>query len=402
MSVILKRLGRSLNVLLEPEQSFAAQIRARTPAANTELVVQHAKINIEYSVLCSKIACEWSSNTLEFREQMEEALQTAELLEMIYRDYMDVPRESDRLQKEQALMRAWLNREGVTRQTEANQLYVSKWIRENTAFVNLPRLFTVRARRLLMAIAPLTEAASPYRQSMQAIDQYAAPFLSHLAWLYFIPRITDHLVMIVKHTIEHDGMTDEEKALGWQTRLKLQLQARWPDLSNDLPWMIANCVSCFVLVGPLLPYSIILSICMQFYEIIQVICLYVLETNNLHQQRDDYISARNENPADSEEYRTVDAYIEHLNRRIDYETDRLWIPIINATVLLLAIILAAPIFAPGYAVAGGVIAVSSTIGAYAARKYVESEKPPANLFQLLDNAPSNADGEREHAFDNPR
>lgn len=399
MSVIFKRLERSLNAPPQSGHSFFDYIKTPSFTSKTELVIQHAKINIEYSVLCSKIACEWPSQTADVKKQMiEDALQTAQLLEIIYRDYLDVPREVDRLKKEQMLMRAWLNRESLLQHEDANTLYVSKWIRENTSYVNLPRLFAVRTRRLLMAIVPLTNAASAYHQSMQAIDQYAAPFFLHLAWLYFIPRITDNLVMILKHTIEHDGMTDEEKALGWQTRLWIQLQTRWPDLSNDLPWMIANCFSCFVLVGPLLPYNSILSICMQFYEIAQSYCIYHVEMNHLQQQRADYINARDENPEDSEEYRALDAYIQHLNKRIDYEGDRLFIPVINTTVLLLAIILAAPIFAPGYAVAGGVIAVMSTVGAHAAKKYVESEKPPSHLFQLLDPLPDNDRNEPEHSF----
>lgn len=385
MSVILKRLARSLNLSIGPEQSFASVLNTRPFASNTDLVIQHARINIEYSVLCSKIACEWSSQSPMLKQQMNEALETAELLEMIYRDYLDVPREISRLQKEQQLMRAWLNNDGMARHQEANTLYVSKWIRDQTVYLNLPRLFAVRARRLLMAIVPLTTANSAYHQSMQTFDRYAAPFFSHLAWLYFIPRITNHLVMILKHTIEHDGMTDEEKALGWQTRLWVQLQGRWPDLSNDLPWLIANSFSCFVLVGPLLPYNIILSICMQFFEIAQSFSIYVVEMNYLYQQRAEYINARDDYTEDSEDYQQLDAYIEHLNKRIDYESHRLLISVVNTSILLLAIILAAPIFAPGYAVAGGVIAVSSTIGTYAARQYVDSEKPQSNLFQLLDN-----------------
>lgn len=390
MSVILKRLVKTLSIQLKSDQSVFDQIKNHLASSAPELVILHAQINIEYSILCSKIAYEYSSPPAQqLKTQIEEALQIAELLEMIYRDYLDVPREIERLNKEQRLMSAYLSDERRNLQAETQTLYVSKWVRDQSSYINLPRLFAVRARRVLMAIVPLTDTASYYHQSMQAIDQYAAPFFSHLAWLYFIPRIANHLVMIIKHTFEHGGMTVQEKALGWPTRLKIQLQARWPDLSNDLPWMIANSVSCFVLIGPLLPYNIILSICMQFYEIAQATCQYYIELNHLYQQRDDYISMRDLNLKDTEEYRTIDTYIVHLNKRIDYETNRLLIPIVNTTVLLLAIILAAPVFTPGYAVAGGVIAVTSTIGAYAAKKYVESERPPGNLFQLLNNPPCN-------------
>lgn len=385
MSVILKRLEKTLNISVNSGQSFLDAVKQSAFMSKADLVVQHAKINIEYSVLCSQIAYEWFNSTdiKKREEQIKDALATAALLEMIYRDYLDVPEEVDRLQKEQALMRAWLKKETINKNTTTNTLYVSKWIRENTSAINLPRLIAVRARRLLMAIAPLTDATSAYHQSMQAIDQYAAPFFSHFSWLIFIPRIADHLLMIVKHTVEHDGMTEGEKALGWQTRFMIQLKARWPDLSNDLPWMIANVLSCFVLVGPLLPYNTILSICMQFYEIVQVFCIYYASIDNLQQQRDDYISARDQETKDSDAYNTLNDYIKHLKKRLDYDANRLWIPIINASALLLALILAAPIFAPGYAVVGAILAVSSSFGAMYAKTCVESQMPPGNLLQLL-------------------
>lgn len=406
MSVIFNRLERSLNLSLRPGESLTEHFRNRTPELNAELVIQHAQINIEYAVLCSQITCEWSNNhTPAFRQNVEHALETAGLLEIIYDDYLDLPREVERLRKEQRFMRAWLNRENIDTTHHSDQSYIEEDIHKLTVKINLPRLFLLRTKRLLMAIVPLTATNSSYYRTMKAVDPYLAPLFSHVAWCIFIPRIACHLFLILKHTIEHDGMSNEEKAMGVANRLSVQLMARWVDLTNDIPWLMANCVSCFLLVGPLLPYNIVLSIAMQFYEIAQSMLIYLVELHHLHEQQKHYINARDAQPAGSEAYLKFNNYLVHLGKRIDYESARLFIPVVNTTILLLAIVLAAPIFTPACAVAGGAIAVSSTIGTWFVKNYyVESPstKPPNHLFQLLENAAhaSPHQNQNDWGFDN--
>lgn len=387
MSAISKRLAESFEIYFpedESQETLTTYINALSSSSRAKLVSHHAQINIEYSILCSKIAIELEQNgPINLNAQIQEALNTAQLLEIVYRDYLNVPREIDRLRQEQNALRAWLG----SAQDEislASSSYLSKKIRETTANINLSRLFAVRLKRLLVAIAKVSDQGSVFRESILNFDaNYAAPFFSHLAWLYFLPRIATNLAMIVKHTIPFEGMSEAEKNLGWQNRFFIQLNIRWPDLSNDIPWCIANFLSCFLLVGDLLTYGIIFSVIMQVYEVAQASMIYYVELKNLHQQRAEYQKLLDLALPESDDYHQFTAFLLHLDQRIDYETWRLWIPVVNTSILLLAVVISTPIFAPGFAVAGALLAVSTTIGSYEARKHHENNKPASHLFQLL-------------------
>lgn len=355
----------------------------------TELVLHHAQMNIEYGILCSKIASDLTAkkNETECIDQIRTALKMAELLENIYGQYLNCPREKNRLKKEREALRNWIeNGPSPKDVAPAPQKYVSKTIREETPTFNLPRLFLVRVKRLLLAIEKLTDASSSYSQNIKKFDKnYAAPILGKLSWLIFLPRITINLAMMLKHTVAHPWMSNEEKALGAFKRFQIQWDARWNNLSNDIPWCIANYASVAVFTGSLQPYGIILSILMQIYEVAQAWMVWHREIKNLKEQRVAYSllrTAASKNP-NGAAYKEANDYIEHLDKRIHYDNKRLFIPTLNTLVLLIAILLSAPIFSPGYAVLGGIIAVSTTIISYRAGKQHEKTKPPNGLFELL-------------------
>lgn len=394
MSTILHRLNHSFSLPIKTghtTQDIKHSIRTLSHEKRTQLILQHAKINLEYNVLCSKIASEFASNPADLQEQIAAALKTAELLEIIYRDYLVVPREINRLKEEQRALRQWLDLKpsiARSKKKSAEETYTSETIRGGTGLVNLPRLFTVRLRRLLVAISVMTSATSDYHQTVSNIDSYLGPALSTIAWLYFIPRIADNLAMMMKHTISHPWMSEEEKELGWQTRLRIQFNARWQELSNDIPWMIGNTLGCFVFVGTLLPYAIVLALVMQCYEVIQSYIIYQTEIDNLEEQRQEYQTLLYRSIPGSEENKQIAAYLQHLEKRIEYEKKRVWLPLRTALILMLAISLAAPIFSPVFAVLGGIIAVLVTIHGYRARKALEKQKPSGNqLFGLLNPPP---------------
>jgi hypothetical protein len=395
MSILLKRIEQSFGLVISgslDHAQIAVNIWELPKQSRTDLVRHYAQINIEYNVLCSQIAIELTAgeSATKLRTQIEEALRIAELLETLYKSYLDIPRELHRVQKEQRLLRLWLALSPKQIDTALSPVYTSKLIRESTSNLNLYRLFSVRLRRLLMAITPLTNTTSTYYRSMKQVDKFAGPFFSHLAWLYFIPRISINLAMCFKHTFEHNDMSNEEKGIDWTTRLKIQLFARWPDLLNDIPWLIANAVSCFLFIGAYAPYGIVLSICMQFYEVAQAVGQHYIEIQHLQEQCAEYANLRDACEKNSEEYKNFDTFIKHFEQRIDYESKRLLIPIVNASVLLVAIIFAAPVFSPGFAVAGGVIAVLITIISYLAKKELEKHKPASNLFQLIEKSSPNS------------
>ena len=393
MSTVLRRLEQSFQLSIGTQQSkeaIALSIKnVLSNEARAQLILHHAKINFEYNVLCSKIALEFESTTdvYKLHEQMQEALRLAELLEIIYRDYLEVPREIARLRREQRLIRQWLGLAPAPSEIKEPKRYASEAIRSETGNINLYRLFSVRLRRFLVAISAVANSSSSYRDVMNGVDSYVGPFLNRLACVYFIPRIANNLAMMIKHTIRHPWMSDEEKNLDWQTRFRIQFNSRWQDLSNDLPWMAVNVVGWVVLTGSLLPWGIVLSIAIQIYEVIQTCALYLVDQHNLKLQRDEYEQLLLNAAPGSEEHQQITDYIKHLDERIDYEEKRLWLPIRNALVLLIAISLVAPIFSPWCAVLGGVIAVLITIKGYIDRTELEKTKPAGNLFDLLKPTP---------------
>jgi biopolymer transport protein ExbB/TolQ len=391
MHIILKRLTDSFALSIaisDSHQDIAQKITNLSAIKRAALVNHHTKINVEYAILCSKIASQYTtqSHSNACRAELEAALKINQLLMVLNQTYLSVPREVQRLQKEEQRLQQWLSPDLQENQQIPTNSYASQSIREWTATVNLPRLFSVRLRRLLVAIARVQQESSSYRQYMLEMDtQYFGPFFSHLAWLYFIPRVANNLAMIVKHTISNPFMHPEESALSWQTRLKTQLQARWPDLSNDVPWLIANFLTCFVLVGELLPWAILLGVCMQFYEIAQAATVCYMELHHLDELHEDYLKLLTKTSMESPEHQPYLDFISHLTKRYAHEKRRLRIPVVNTSILLIAIILAVPIFPAAYAVIGGIIAVLATIWAYTARKQLEKhpEKPVNDLFQRL-------------------
>ncbi len=393
MGAVLERLERSFQFHVDTQESKEAiALSLKNVLSNesrTQLILHHAKINFEYNVLCSKIALEFQSTTAvhSLLEQMKDALKTAELLEIIYRDYLDVPREVARLRKEQRLIRQWLGIAGDPNDVQSQKRYASEFIRGNTVFVNLPRLFSVRLRRLLVAMSAVTDRSSSYRDIINRIDRYAGPFFNRLACVYFIPRIANNLVMMIKHTMQHPWMSDDEKCLDWQTRFRIQFNSRWQDLSNDLPWMAANVAGWLALTGTLLPWGIVLLIGIQLYEVLQTCALYLVDQHNLKLQRAEYEKLLLNTVAGSEEHKKMAGYIKHFDARIDYEEKRLWLLIRNALVLFVAISLAAPLFSPWFAVLGGVIAVLISIKGYKDKIALEAKKPGGNLFALLQSTP---------------
>lgn len=394
MSVIQTRLKQSFSFFLDarqPKETIKSHINALSGDKRKELMSYHTQLNLEYNVLCSKIACDLEANADIFilRKQMRDALKTSELLEVIYQDYLDTPKEKDRLKREQRALLQWLYLDPNEHDAPEKITYLEDWIRENTSYFNLPRVCLVRFRKLILALAPFIDSESLYNQTIQPVDHYVAIFLTNLACFYFLPRLLDNLAMIVKHTTKHETMTEEEKALGWRTRLHIQLCLRWVELTSDLLWLIDNIISMFIIVGPLLPIRIAYSMCMQLVDITMACIQKNIEIEALDQQRNEYIKCRDEAFCDSDEYEQIVAFIEHFDRRIQYENTMLWIPIINSCILLLALILAIPTLAPACSVVSGLIAISVTLGSYYVKKQLEEQKPTEKLFELLENTQSN-------------
>lgn len=383
MSIILQRLDTSFGLSLDSDdvnnkRSIESVIGSLKYYARKNVVLHHVEINLEYELLSTTIAKKLRHKNLteaqnlikqqeSLRKQVESLLKIATLLEILYSNYLCDLKDVRRIQEQQNKLRVLLNQlpEQSKPQTSSTTSELVFWL---TSY-NIIRLFSIRLLRLLRAIALLTHELSLYSRSIKQIDYFAIPLFTHMAWVFFIPRLTVNLTMVMKHTIPNYWMSQEEKKLDWLTRFKIQWNMRWPDISNDLPWFIANLTSAFVLIGNLAPYSIYLSIGMQFYEIAQAYAQWHVETNNLRRQINEY-KRRLPDSIDKA------AFIEELETRWTFDNKRLRLSVLNTSVLLLAIILSAPAIAaisPIMPITGGCIAVTTTIVSYQHREQLRDD-----------------------------
>src|SRR5690606_30350628 len=111
--------------------------------------------------------------------------------------------------------------------------------------------------------------SSQYRALMQFIGAWANTPISMLAWLFYVPRSADNLLMMGKHLIPGFWMKQAERDLGFSLRLRAQIRRRWFELGNDLAWMVVVFINCFILTGVVLgPFAIYLSIALFAFDVI--------------------------------------------------------------------------------------------------------------------------------------
>ncbi len=122
------------------------------------------------------------------------------------------------------------------------------FIREMTAKINWYRLFfLIRLKRFFNAIGGIEQVSHGYKSFVSAIDK-AGPALSYLGWIFYLPRFITNVCLLLKHTIAIE-MSEDEKSIAWQNRLKNELSKRWYELANDGIWLSVGLINCFLLTG---------------------------------------------------------------------------------------------------------------------------------------------------------
>lgn len=324
-----------------------------------QLVPSHITLTMELVVLRAQLARELknfdksqlNSVALERIEQnLQAALALSSILETLYRDYLNVPREEARLQNEQREYRDWL---ATHWQYHFSDLKLNRKIKINTGFaasqtirnyareLNPLRLLFVRIRRLLLLVGVLLTSASAYGQGLAAVEQVTAPFFAYIAWLFFMPRLLANLALTCKHVLPNPWMSEKEKSLGWQTRLRGQLERRWPELTNDIAWFINGILICFVLTGPLLPTLIYLAVAIQFYDYLMANLRATIEISRFRTLEKQYqeMAKKAKTPAEKQ---AINAYLHELKQRLELERKALHLSLVNFGALLVAICLSVP------------------------------------------------------------
>ena len=301
----------------------------------------------------------------------------ADLLEHIYQYYLIVPREVVRIRREQHIYRELLRLAISNPKNVQASSSPSKAIRDLTVTVNWPRLFLFRVRRLLITISPLTVDFSRYRRFVSAMERHVGPAVPYISWIFFAPRLLTNLFLTMKHVLPGPWMGEHEHALGWQTRFIAQMQRRWFELGNDAVWLTAGLINCFVLTGILGPISFFVGAGCQAFDLALASVRAHIEINRLKKIEKTYVDMLTNPLLEPDDRKQIQDYLSHLQHRITHEKKRVYLSVINNSVLLLAVILILPVFAsiPVIPLIGAILAVLNTILCYNAMKYIDQHKP---------------------------
>lgn len=333
--------------------TFSKRVKSLGPEFYRKIVPSHIILNMEYSLLGQQIRANLllahPVNKEQLVSQLVAALLLAELLEQVYQNYLIVPREVARLRAQQQIYRdLLLEIKGAAPKHVPNKhpvdvgLSFSQQLRLQTLNINLYRLLFVRTKRVLDLVSALNFSADWYRHIIGNLDKYTDPFLPHIAWFFYVPRLTTNLFLLFKHLLPGLRMDKKEKDLGWWVRFQGQMLRRWFELGNDIAWVGLGIANCFILTGALAPIGVYLTIAFFAYDVLLSVIRTYIELNRLFVLRQQYQDALVAKPKNKEE---IEQHLEALDKQISFEMLRLGAHGMTTSLIFLAGCCAAPLFA---------------------------------------------------------
>ena len=394
MAAILQRLrSYGINFPLEYDEKTKAHVFTQD-ADVRQLVKDHKFLVFQYSVHCAKLEQDLKSNNkskAELIQQINAALRVAELLEQLDHDYINDLYEATSFQSEQNISRNRLtNLDYRPEQNNKVNASPSKTIREMTATANFPRFLVLRMRRLLIVARPFMKDFVRSCYLIERMEQFTSPAVAYLAWIYFIPRLSTNIFLTAKHLIPCTWwMSPQEMALGWQTRLTAQLDRCWFELGNDIAALTVGLLNCFVFIGAWAPISLYVSTALMAFDVGLACVRVYVEIGRLKKLEAQYKQMLAETVPNSEDHQQIKSYIEHMGIRIAYEQKRLYLSVINATILCIAVALALPTFAvnPIVPLLAALLSVLNTLMFRSVFKWVDQQKPVEKVTALPKKTP---------------
>lgn len=318
-------------------------------------------------------------NTVLYRK-VESAFRAAILFEELANDYLIVHQDAERFLSDQIMYGELLNEWGYNidltplykRAKQKTDPALSQSLRTGVREANPFRLLLVRTRRLFISMTAVLGNLGEYSPWVTTIDQYAAPFFMHLAWVFFMPRLFVNLYLMGKHLYGGDG---KESTVSIWTRFRAQLSRRWVELSNDLGWFVSGIITCFVLTGALLPIGIYVAVAMQAYDLILVSFRAGYEITLLKQLIAEYEQMKQETLIENQQ--ELQTHIDALNARLALECKSLGLGVFNFSVLFIAVLLTIPMMAaisPIIPLVGAALALIITIVTYTGTLYLDAER----------------------------
>ncbi|KTD72562.1 hypothetical protein [Legionella tucsonensis] len=368
--------------------TFAESIKKLGADFYRKIIPMHLVMNLEYSFLRQQLRAKFLSSKPidreELREQLIAALMMAELLERIYQYYMDIPREVLRLRAQQNLYRELLAELIPSFPPKPKELpgnfSFTQELRNTILDINLWRLLIVRSKRALDLLALVHTKSQSYLRFIKIIDTAMDPFLMHLAWFFWLPRLVVNFYSLFKHTIPGWWMDEHEKSLGWEVRFSAQIKRRYFEFGNDIVWVGSGLINTFYLTGALAPFAFYVSLAVFAFDVLWAITRAYIELSRLNELRSQY-EAMLDSAGSRKEQKQIRDHLETIDKEIALEQFRLGSHVATTVFIFLGMCMALPVFAvnPILPFIGALILVTICIINFSLTEEVTKRRPRDTL-----------------------
>lgn len=351
-----------------------------------QLLGEHSQISLEYNVLRCQLAKHLKKPmNEETKELLLVTFLLAQLLELMYFYYLDVPHEVNQYYQDKECLRDWLIANGYDferkQKLTKTEPPVSKIIGEVTTKSNWPRLFIVRTKKVLDALSSALPSYKAYHGFVEHMDGVADPVFSILASVFFLPRFANNVFHIYKHVVQGSWTGEKEKSLGRTMCLRIQMERRGFELLNDSIWLsvgVLGVINTFILVGVLTTAVLYLSVFFYAVDVFLAGLRAYIEWGRLKKLQDHYSQAL---VLENEDSQNAEDYYDLLNKRIEYETLRMIVSIATTLSVFVGMSLTLPIFVlnPIVPLVGLSFVLLVCLINFAAGKYIERYKPTEKL-----------------------
>lgn len=250
--------------------------------------------------------------------------------------------------------------------------------------VNNPRLVLVRSVSLTRNLKPffkIAEGTAPHH-FFGVLDFASTKIFSHLAWVFFLPRLLTNLAVLSKHVFLIGDIDEEERKLAWQQRFRMQFKRRWFEIGNDLVWCVHNLLAAFVYLGTIAPVGSYIALALYFYDVLMVCLRAAVEIQRLSYVESEY---RNKHPDCHED----DAFLLQIKAQYHYELKRLGLSLFNTVGTFAAILMMIPAFTgiPVLTAVATSLLLAVTVGNWIISNWVLKAPGDPNLNNLLIEEP---------------
>ncbi len=385
MNAIDRSFDKKINFLGEKISYQGEAVSAPLPILARDYSILKLKYTVEKIRLKQLIKDKALFDVL--RPHVENLLSMAEKQEELYRKYLIVPQEAKGFYQDMRLYQTWLNQTSTTYSPDFYKTSgLSRTIRDNIVPINRIRLLCVRFYQVLLALVPLVQDLYSYAFYIDGLRFCIGSLMSAQAWLFFYPRLLANVINGSKHLFFPE--TEEERNLGFFTRLGIQQQRRWFELIFDSVWCLTGAIAVFYMVGNFARMFILCQIAQQTVEFFLVFFRTRFDVQEVDQLIAQFRDLLRQPGLEKEDKLAFEAYIKVLEQQKAFLYTRYSEEVIGSTLLLLSMLLLVPYFTnPWILLAGRMGMLLMSLVRFATRDYVQQQKPDENIKVFLQRPP---------------